>query len=277
MTNESDHIETEIEAERAQLEQKLSALSDHVSVDALTAEARDHIRAASGDVANKLMARFGQNAQAHPLAVAAVGAGLTWLMSGGGGASAPSSDEPVMRRSMGSYNGPKPAEGDPGRETPVSVAAHSTIREPDLTEKMQARAKGAVETAQDHLTDLRKQADDVRSRIAEGTEELSAEARARVVAARERALDAAQTTGRKVREASQASTEFAKENPMVVGGIALALGAAVAGALYMRKSAQDNEEDERLDAFTEADRIFEEELARARIERNTAVQGDDGS
>ncbi|MCK8463182.1 hypothetical protein MUY35_04880 [Aliiroseovarius sp. S1339] len=272
MKSELEQIQDEIEAERALLEQELAALNDHVSVESLTAEAGQYIRDASGDVANKLMARFGQNAQAHPLAVAAVGAGLSWLMSGPTPSANP---EPVMRRSMGAYNGPKPAAGDPDLDTPVTVAAHLTLREPDLTEKVQARAKGAIETAQDHLSDLRKQAADMRSRIAEGTEDLSAEARARVVAAREKALEAAQKTGRKVRDAGQVSTDFAKENPMVVGGIALALGAAVAGALYMRKSAKTDDEDEfeRLDAFAQADRTFEDEVALARTERNTAVQG----
>ena len=62
---------------------------------------------------------------------------------------------------------------------------------------------------------------------------------------------------------------------MVVGAIALALGEAVAGALYMRKSAKTDDEDEfeRLDAFAQADRTFEDEVALARTERNTAVQG----
>lgn len=273
MKNDIDHIQDGIEAERAELEQKLSALNDHVSVEALTAEAGQHLRAASGDVVQKLLERFGRNAQSHPLAVAAVGAGVSWLLSGAGARS--SDPEPVMRRSMGAYNGPKPAEGDPDRDTPVMVATHSTKRPPEMLERVHDRASDALGAAQDQLSDLRQQANDMRSRIAEGTEELSAEARARVIAAREKALEVAQASGRKMRYAGQAGADFAKDNPLVVGGIALALGAAVAGALYMRHSAQtdDNAVADDSDAFSEADRVFEEELARARAVQNTAAQG----
>ncbi len=272
MKNDIEEIQDDIDAERAQLEQKLSALNDHVSVEALTAEAKQHLRDASGDIVQKLMNRFGQNAQAHPLAVAAVGAGVSWLLSGAGGAA--SKPDPVMRRSMGAYNGPKPAEGDPDRDTPVMVAAHSTRPAPGVAERVQDRAREVLDTAQDQVAELRHQAEDMRRRIAEGTEELSAEARARVIAARERALEVAQKSGRKVRDAGQAGADFAKENPLVVGGVALALGAAIAGALYMRHSAASDEDDtDDRDAFAEADRVFEEELARARIVRNTAVQG----
>ncbi|MCK0139259.1 hypothetical protein [Aliiroseovarius sp. F47248L] len=273
MRNEIDQIQDGIETERAELEQKLSALNDHVSVEALTAEAGQHLRAASGDVVQKLLARFGQNAQAHPLAVAAVGAGISWLLSGAGAGSS-STPEPTVRRSMGAYNGPKPADGDPDRDTPVMVATHSTKRSPDITERVQDHAKDALGAAQDQLDELRRQANDIRSRIAEGTEELSTEARARVIAAREKALTAAQTSGRKIREAGHVSADFAKENPLVVGGVALALGAAVAGALYLRNSARTDEDGtDDFDAFSEADRVFEEELAQARAVRNTAVQG----
>ncbi len=274
MTNEPDRILYEIDAERARLERKLAMLNDRVSVDALKTEAGHHVRAASGDVIDRVLTRLGHSAQAHPLAVAAVGAGVSWLLSGGAGAAA-RPDDTAMRRSMGSYNGPKPAGGDPDRETPVSVAAHSQPRAPDAIDTVQARAKGAVETAQAQLAALRRQADDMRNRVAEGTDELSSEARARVIAAREKALEAAQYSGRKARDAGQAGTAFAKENPMIVGGLALALGAAVAGALYIRNSgkAEGDEDDAKLDAFAEADRVFEDELARARAARNAAAQG----
>lgn len=271
MTRELETLQTDVERERRQLEHSLSALNDRLSVDALSAEAGQHINALTGDAINKLVSRFGRNAQAHPLTTAAIGAGLSWLMSDP--ARSPGTHAPApTRRSMGAYNGPKPAEGDPNLNTPAMVAAHSAPRSPDMVERAQAKASDAMDTATDAVDAIRDKANDLRDRLSEGTQELSQEARDRVIAAREKALNAAQTGQQKLRDAGKTSRDFATENPMIVGGVALAIGAAVAGALYMRKSQDDADVHDR-DVFAKADRIFEDELARARIERNTAVQG----
>ncbi|MCV6824849.1 MULTISPECIES: hypothetical protein [Halocynthiibacter] len=271
MTQDLETLKSDVERERRQLEHSLSALNDRMSVDGLKAEAGHHLNAVTGDAINKVLARFGRNAEAHPLATAAIGAGLSWLLSEPDRSKKTEPPAPT-RRSMGAYNGPKVAEGDPNLDTPAMVAAHSSPRTPNVVERAQDKAADAMDTVADKAGALRDQAESLKDRLSEGTQELSQEARDRVIAAREKALNAAQTGQRKLRDAGSASRDFATENPMIVGGVALAIGAAIAGALYMRKS-QDEEEELEIDVFEEADRIFEEELERARLERNTAVQG----
>ncbi len=97
------------------------------------------------------------------------------------------------------------------------------------------------------------------SKIAEGTEHLSEEARKRVVAARRKAIEARRAAYRSARRGADVISDFYDRQPLVVGALALAAGAALAGALP-RTRTEDEYLGERSDhLFDEAERIFAEE------------------
>ncbi|MBR9862119.1 MAG: DUF3618 domain-containing protein [Rhodobacteraceae bacterium] len=102
-----------------------------------------------------------------------------------------------------------------------------------------------------------------RSRIAEGTENLSEEGRKRVIAAREKAIEMRRTATQKASEGADAAADFYDRQPLVVGALALAVGAALGGALPRTRT-----EDKYVGAhsdrmFEEAERIFQEEKEKA--------------
>jgi hypothetical protein len=101
------------------------------------------------------------------------------------------------------------------------------------------------------------------SRIAEGTETLSEEGRKRVIAARQKALEIRRSTAETVTQGTDAAADFYERQPLVFGALALAVGAALGGALP-RTRAEDSVMGDQSDMiFDEAERIFEEEMAKA--------------
>jgi hypothetical protein len=111
-----------------------------------------------------------------------------------------------------------------------------------------------------------------RAMIGEGTETLSEEARLRVVAAREKALAARRAGMRSFDAASEASGDFYERQPFVAGALALAVGAAIGGALPRTKTEDDlvGAQSDRL--MAEAERIFAEEYAKAERVVGAVVQ-----
>ena len=259
-----DRLQSEIETERAHLDASLAQLGERLSLRHITDEAAQKASDAGESLFDGVMRHVGPSTGPNTLANALVSAGVGWALR--------KLENPTPRqnyRAQGMYNGPKPAEGDPDLET--RVYAGPTQVHPSTTDAIVEKSADALQAAQQQVREVRQQARDLRDRIAEGTEKLSDEARARVIAARERALDAADHTTRTVRKAGRQSAAFVQENPLIIGGIALTWGAAVAGALWWRKS--DEDKGEATNAFEEADRVFEDELAKARLRGNSSVLG----
>ncbi len=99
----------------------------------------------------------------------------------------------------------------------------------------------------------------MRERLSEGTEALGEQARERVIAARERAMDAWQATGRYSQYGRERAVDMFEEHPLVAGALALAMGAAI-GASLPRSRTEDAYMGETSDAlFDEAERIYAEE------------------
>lgn len=103
----------------------------------------------------------------------------------------------------------------------------------------------------------------IRQRLARGTEALGEEARERVIAARWAAVKAQRKVTRRAKAGADAVSDFYGENPLVVGGLAIAAGAILAGALPRTR-----QEDEAFGAYSDktydrAERIFHEERRKA--------------
>ncbi|NJM81468.1 MAG: hypothetical protein HC844_02355 [Tabrizicola sp.] len=99
----------------------------------------------------------------------------------------------------------------------------------------------------------------ITSRIAHGTERLTEEARQRVIAARQAAISAARSTRAVARQGQRTAVDFFENQPLVVGALAVAVGAAI-GGLIPRSKLEDDTLGDRSDAlFARAERIFDEE------------------
>ncbi|WP_306257620.1 DUF3618 domain-containing protein [Pararhizobium sp. IMCC21322] len=100
------------------------------------------------------------------------------------------------------------------------------------------------------------------NRIAEGTEALSDEGRQRVIAARRKAIEFRHQTARSVNQGADAAADFYDRQPLVIGALALAVGAALGGALPRTKTEDNLMGAQSDDLINEAERIFEEEKSK---------------
>ncbi|MDU9006771.1 DUF3618 domain-containing protein [Sedimentitalea todarodis] len=101
------------------------------------------------------------------------------------------------------------------------------------------------------------------SRIAEGTETMSEEARKRVIAARWKAIEMRNSASQSIDQGTDAVADFYDRQPLVVGALALAVGAALGGAMPRTKTEDDMMGAQSDNLFDQAERIFEEEKAKA--------------
>lgn len=141
----------------------------------------------------------------------------------------------------------------------------------DATSSVRGAASSAAGAVRDGASEVRARAAAVRARIAHGTERLSEEARRRVIVARERALDARDRAVAAARRGGERAADFYEEQPLVVGALALAVGAAIGGALPRTRAEDNTLGAERDRLFGEAERIFEEERAKAEAVVDSAV------
>lgn len=101
------------------------------------------------------------------------------------------------------------------------------------------------------------------SRIAEGTEALTEEGRKRVIAARQKAVEMRRSAARSMSQGTDAAADLYDRQPLVMGALALAVGAALGGALPRTKTEDDLMGAQSDDLFDQAERILEEEKAKA--------------
>ena len=99
-------------------------------------------------------------------------------------------------------------------------------------------------------------------RIAEGTETLSEEGRMRVIAARQKAVQMQRKAARSVNDGADAAADFYDRQPLVIGALALAVGAALGGAMPRTKTEDDLMGAHSDNLYSEAERIFEEEKSK---------------
>ncbi|WP_299740896.1 DUF3618 domain-containing protein [uncultured Roseobacter sp.] len=110
------------------------------------------------------------------------------------------------------------------------------------------------------------------SRIAEGTETLTEEGRKRVIVARQKAVEMRRSAARSMNQGTDAAADFYDQQPLVVGALALAVGAALGGALPRTNTEDDLMGAQSDDLFDQAERIFEEEKAKTLSVADTAME-----
>tara|TARA_R110000787_G_scaffold51821_1_gene122429 strand:- start:60 stop:1292 length:1233 start_codon:yes stop_codon:yes gene_type:complete len=152
-------------------------------------------------------------------------------------------------------SGAASSAADAAREAGSSVADSARSAGGSVSEAGRSVADGA----RDFAASASDRAAGMRAALAEGTEDLSAEARLRVIAARERAIDARNAATRYARQGRDKAADAFEEQPLIAGALAVALGAAL-GAALPRSRVEDRYLGDRSDQLMdEAERIYAEE------------------
>ena len=125
-------------------------------------------------------------------------------------------------------------------------------------------AQGIRDTAGNVWSSASHRAEALQRRLSEGTEHLSEEARDRIAAARARAIDARDAAARRISRGTDQVADFYDDHPLVVGALAFAVGAAVAGALPRTRMEDEYVGAYSDDLYDEAERIYSDEIAKAR-------------
>ncbi len=297
MTNDSrtpEEIEREIEAQRLDLTSNLEDLQNKFSIDTLVRQIGDQFREHGGDLGRSVS----NQVKANPIPLALTGIGLAWMMFGNSQRPTPASgfssaevDDQGSRLSRNrSYRPPlgkgvvhdtspswsrdehNDRQGYTGRISERAQYAKAKAGEGADAVKsgLSSAASSVADTAASAKSTITSGAQSLQhsvaeagSRIAEGTESLTEEGRKRVIAARQRAVEMQRSTMRSVSEGADAAVDFYDRQPLVVGAIALAFGAALGGALPRTKVEDDLMGDQSDTLYHEAERIFEEEKSKA--------------
>jgi hypothetical protein len=141
----------------------------------------------------------------------------------------------------------------------------------NLTQTASDAGKAAVDGAKDLATAASKRMEALQKQLAEGTEHMSAEARKRIVEARETALKARDATMATAKQGQERATDMFEEQPLVAGALAVALGAAIAAALPRSRVEDDYLGKQSDHLIEEAERIFAEEKAKLSMAAQAAT------
>lgn len=125
----------------------------------------------------------------------------------------------------------------------------------DMGHSAVAGAKNLASTSADKVSSLA-------SRLMDGTENLSDEARQRVIAARQRAVEFRDTAMGYGRQGGAKVMDLYDEQPLIAGAVVMAFGAAVAAALPKSQLEDDYLGEQRDRLFEDAEQIFNDEKAK---------------
>lgn len=287
MTNDTrtaDDIERDIEDERARMSGTINDLQKKFSVEGIVSDIGAMFRDQGGDIGRSISATVGRN----PAAVALVGLGLAWLVLGTG-RGAVKSVRPQDRDMVYGGHWNRSTPGSQGTTSTTmkeaddawfddggmvyAKAQHASAPSAGLANHDAANGvagalrngadavAGAVSTA---VGAVRDTAMVLTERLSSGTEGMTDEAKARVVAARQTAHDARLAAQNAVTKGGRTVSNLFEDQPLVVGALAVALGAAVGGLLPHSRI-----EDETLGA--NSDRLFAEAQKLFRDERDKAL------
>lgn len=248
-------IEREIERERAALAQSLGALQDRFSVEGITRQVTDQVVRHGGDLSHSV----GRSVKDNPIALALTGVGLAWLIysdshrhadSAAGTAVSAATDRTPPHTGVGVSSGHSASSSAMGAvKNAGAEAARRWDRMSSELDKQGQRARAS--------------AADLYQRLHEGTENMSEAARDRVVKAREAAYHAQLQVERTAARAKRGASDLFHEQPLLIGALAIAAGAAL-GSVLPRTKAEDAAFGAQSDhVFEEAERIFAEEWAKA--------------
>ena len=237
----SARLEQDTERTRAQIEETLEEIRRRMTPGRMVDQFLDYTRDSAG---GQFLGNLRQQVADNPVPVALIGAGLAWIMMSNRGARGNGNWAPDASEQIGA-----PIPTNEGFEDSVKDAANS-IGE-----------KGS---------DLGQRAGNIGSRVGAAASEAASAVGKATSSAYGRTTDSASHAASVMRDnasaASRSVREFANDQPLIVAGIGLAIGAVI-GALLPRTEAED-----RLMGTTSDDLKGEaQEFAKEQYEKGKAV------
>jgi hypothetical protein len=231
-------IEREVKQERAHVERTLDELQERLSPGQLVDQAVTYLRGSGGA---DFMRNLGEVVKRNPVPLALVGVGVAWMMLGDRSGrrdryARPSywdEDDDLGYAEL--YEDELYYEDDVyGAGTTAYGADTSASGERASGDGWSDRAKATAESAKEKAAELGGRARGLAEEARAGAGRLSATARERLARARELAARAGEGRARASRygrRASQGLLDTFHEHPLLLGGIGLAIGAALGSAL----------------------------------------------
>ncbi|GIT92046.1 hypothetical protein JANAI62_25030 [Jannaschia pagri] len=259
-------LERQLEHDRQVLRLRIASVGHQIAPDRLATTAS----AVAVERGSDVLAKAGSVARANPAPVALVTTGLGWLALRAFG-SAPAQKRPAydetttpivscfrqtpMTSATFEARLSKANRATPGRfGTEHFEGDHKmSTYHPDMTAAKATQAKARAYAS----------LDDLRARIEDGLEGLPEDAKARVRSAREAAIAAQAQVQEQAKTAAQKARDTARDNPLLIGVLAFAAGAAIAAALPRTRIEDQTFGQHRDRLFDEADRLLRDELAKA--------------
>jgi ElaB/YqjD/DUF883 family membrane-anchored ribosome-binding protein len=226
-SSETDDIRGEIERTRVEMSETIGELQERLRPDHLIQQAKDGVReAATGKVKNIMHSAsetayeaaesargYGNHlawyAREHPVRIAITAGVVTWMI--------------LRSRGNAEYYGAMDTSWDRDEEY--------TSSEPTLRERARSAASTARETVGEYASSARETASDYAATARDTVNEYAASAASTARSASRRVAGAASS-------ATRASSDWACENPLAAGAIAVAIGAAV--GLVVRSTEYEN-------------------------------------
>jgi hypothetical protein len=258
-TNPGDRSVTELEREVDRERARVSATIDELQARASTGNLVDQVVKAVGENGGEISRNLGRSLRDNPLAAILTGVGLAWLMAGPGRSRPAEPDwesSGIDRLSAGRFD----AEGSGGWSDQSygsgdSGSSEGGLRErvADMAEKVGEGVSGVVEGARERASDIAGSAGGHLRHAGDTLRHAGDTLRHAGGAVRHQAGDTLRHAGGAVRHQAGAARRQAagtgdyvrqgldnliEEQPLAAGAIALALGAAIGGALP-RSSVED--------------------------------------
>jgi ElaB/YqjD/DUF883 family membrane-anchored ribosome-binding protein len=272
-----DAIQRDIRSTRDELRQTLETLENRFSAEHIVGHAADLLEREGGRAAEAAVS----TARKNPLAVGLIGAGVALLaarsMQKEGAEDADDRGpthadyDPRIKPTAPGLSQPEPPMA--GFDERMEAAERAASRTQKKGDADMAYTHDVPETRSQSLRSRAKHsARAMRERLHDGLDRLPHEARERVLAARLRAIEAQHSVEAQMQRTAESARHNAREHPLLLGIAALGIGAAL-GAALPRTSVENQaigaQRDRMLD---EADRIFRDEVAKARHVAEAAVE-----
>ncbi len=233
VSSETAEIKSEIERTRVEMSETIGEIQDRLRPDHLLQQARDGVREAAAGKARNIMSSAGEKAatmayqargagetlagyvQAHPIRVALTVGAVAWFI--------------LRSRERSDADWYGTADTSWEEEDALSFG------QPSLRSRVGEYASTARETVGDYASSARETVGEYASSARETAGEYASSARetagAYAASARERARDASVAARQAASTTASSVDDWVHENPLAVGAIALAIGAAIAMAV----------------------------------------------
>ena len=217
----TEQLERETEQTRARLAETLDELRS-MTPGRVVDEVLDYAKAGGGDFLRNVGNKLGHQVSENPLPAALIGAGIVWMMMSEGRGQ---NGLTAATRNGGNGN---------GRAWSDSMSDTGTKSGLDLADKAKSAMRGVKETAQFATSGLSSAASSLSETATGAYEAVSNTASRTADTVRSAASTVAQSTTaleQRALAATRSLFDFAKDQPLVLAGLGLAIGAALGAAL----------------------------------------------